>query len=154
MEETSRIALDLIQSDDRILWVGNQLLATFAEGVTQSAKERGSLAQVDALVSAEGVTQREKIKREKYETSRQYDEAEKIDLVLYALREVYVVMPAVQLALMRALMDLGAGARTIIFSTPSEEQAEAPHTYEVEMDSERAEELKFRYEEFSMRMRP
>ena len=95
------------------------------------------------------LTHRERTKREKYETSRPYDEAEKVNLVRYALYEVFVTVPAVRLAATRSLRDLGATVTTIEFSAPdAEERAEASYTHDVAMEPSVAEDLSRRFAEF------
>jgi len=101
-----------------------------------------------------GLSSREKTKREKYETSRPYEEHEKIELVKFALEEVFVTLPTMQMATERALRELGANATAIEFLAPDdEERPEGSYAQELGREDERrVENLKQRLAEFSERL--
>lgn len=150
MVDKSRMALDLMRSDATVSWVSDQVAASFAEGITQSAKDRGLLDTSSEFQLAQAeVTQRERTKREKYETSRPYEEPEKVELIAHALHELFVTIPAVQLAAAGSLLDLGAKTAAIEFSTPDdEENLERTPDHSVSMDQATAADLRHRYELF------
>ena len=88
MADTSRTAIDLLRSDPEIEWVEDHLFASYSEGTTQSAKELAVVDQIGYALAQDATARRERVKREKYETSRPYSEAEKIELLEFALRKV------------------------------------------------------------------
>ena len=102
MAETSRAALDVLRADEDIAWVATQLIASFTEGISDSATESWAVDEP----AAQSLTLREKTKRAKYETSRPFDEHEKLSLIRFALREVFVTLPAMQRAAAGALKNL------------------------------------------------
>ena len=62
MAETSRAALDVLRADKDIAWVADQLIASFTEGIADSATESWTVNE-QAL---EYLSPREKKKRKKY----------------------------------------------------------------------------------------
>lgn len=132
MIEKSRITLDLVRADDKASWVTDHLITSFSEGIAQSAKEVSRSVPRDFELSMETPSRREKAKREKYETSRPYDEIEKIELIQYALREVFITLPAIQDATARSLREFGASAAIIEFSAPDDEER-AERSYAIEL---------------------
>ncbi|WP_121242998.1 hypothetical protein [Sulfurisoma sediminicola] len=121
MTDQSRAALDLLRLDEKLSWVSEQLVASFTEGITHSAKEETGLGQRNFLDSMD-LTPRERTKREKYEMSRPYDESEKMELIQFALKEIFVTLPSMQDATAKALRDLGSRASAIEFSAPDDEE--------------------------------
>lgn len=149
MDETSRAALDFLRSNDKLVWVLDQLLASFSEGIAHSAKERGIAHQVDFLAAEATLTQKERTKREKYETSRPYDENEKLELIRFALAQVFVTLPAMQTATSKALRDLGSSATAIEFSTPDdEERPDGSYAQTLAPDSSVVDDLRQRLDHF------
>jgi hypothetical protein len=120
MEENSRSTLDVIRSDENLGWVAAQLVASFSEGIAHSAKDGESVLQRDYMESM-GLSPRERTKREKYETTRPYEESEKIDLIKFALGEVFLTLPSMQIATEKYLKELGSKASAIEFRSPDEE---------------------------------
>jgi hypothetical protein len=121
MDETSRAALDVLRSDGRMAWVAEQMIASFSEGIAHSAKESADPAQRE-FGDVVSLSARDRTKREKYETSRPYTESEKLVLIRFALEEVFVTLPSMQDASVKALADLGSSASTIEFTAPDEEE--------------------------------
>jgi hypothetical protein len=155
MDETSKAALDLIRRDDKLDWVLEQLISSFSEGIAQSAKERGNAVQVDMQVAETQMTSKERTKREKYETSRPYEETEKLDLINFALHEVFVTLPEIQAATAKSLKDLGATSTRIEFATPDdEERADGSYAVDVSDDRNNLEDLRQRFSSFSERLKP
>jgi hypothetical protein len=152
MEETSRAALDVLRSDKKIDWVVEQLIASFSEGIADSAKESSSLAQ-SQFVDAMGLSTRERTKREKYETSRPYDENEKLELIRFALEEVFVTLPSMQNATAKIIKELGSPASSIEFIAPDEEgQPEGSYTRKIAESHISVEHLKQRLAAFFERL--
>lgn len=143
MAETSRIAIDLLRANEEVAWVAEHLLASYSEGIAQSAKELAvSDATNLAMVQDETTARREKAKREKYETSRPYSEAEKIELLEFALKQVFIALPATQSSIAMALIDLGATADAIEFSAPDDEERETrSYTLRLSTDEEKLDDL-------------
>lgn len=153
MEDKSRLALELIRADEKVSWVRDQLASSFAEGITQSAKERSLASQNDFFLTDDNASSRERTKREKYETSRPYEEAEKVELIQHALHELFVTIPALQMEVTRSLLDLGAKTTDIEFSAPDEEEREeGNYTHHIVMEPERAADLIRRFDSFKERL--
>jgi hypothetical protein len=154
MEETSRVALDVLRSDEKLAWVTEQIIASFSEGIAQSAKESTSVVQSE-FIDDMALTPREKTKREKYETSRPYDENEKLELIRFALEEVFVTLPSMQNASAKALHDLGSVALSIEFTAPDEEERlEGSYTRNVAQNVISVDDLKQRLEGFHKKLVP
>lgn len=153
MEDKSGLALELIQADEGVSWVRDQLVSSFAEGITQSAKERSSVTQSDFFLVEDSLPSRERNKREKYETSRPYEEAEKIELIQHALHEVFVTIPALQNEVVRALSEFGVKADYIEFSTPDEEQPSGNHHHRITMRQDHATDLAQRFDSFKEKLK-
>jgi hypothetical protein len=156
MDERSRVALDLIRDDKEVSWVRDQLVVTFAAGFMQSAKERSLNNTSESLSILEAnVTKRERSKREKYETSRRYDEVEKVELIVQALHEVFVTIPAIQLAVAQSLQKFGAETAFIEFLPPDEEEeaiVESAPGHTISMNTDTQADLRQRFEEFKARL--
>lgn len=154
MNETSKAALDLIRRDDKVDWVLEHLISSFSEGIAQSVKERETAAQVDVQVAEAQMTSKERTKREKYETSRPYEESEKLDLIDFALHEVFVTLPEIQAASAKSLKDLGAASTRIEFDTPDdEERMDGSYAVDVSPDRNNLDDLRQRFSSFSSRLR-
>jgi hypothetical protein len=97
MEDKSRYLLEILRNDDRLSWIVEQLTASYAEGISQSAKDTASPILTE-IVDVQSLSRREKAKREKYETSRPYSSEEKLDLSKFALKEVFLTLPAMKAA--------------------------------------------------------
>lgn len=153
MEETSRNALDVFRSDQNVAWIADQLVTSFSEGIAHSAKDGEQVLQRDFIESM-GLSSREKTKREKYETSRPYEEHEKLALVKFALEEVFVTLPTMRMATEKALRELGTNATAIEFLAPDEEERpEGSYAQEFGRDDKkRIEDLKQRLSQFSERL--
>lgn len=149
MDETSRSALDVIRLDPAMGWVAAQLVDSFTEGIAESAKERGVAIYSQAMDAEGETTRRERTKREKYETSRPYQEGEKLNLTQYALEQVFVVVPAIQLASSKALSGLGAPSTAIEFLAPDdEERPEGSYSRQGPPSPDEVADLKQRFEAF------
>jgi hypothetical protein len=123
MEDRIRDLLDAIRKDEQLSWVVEQLNASFAEGISQSAKDASSQALAE-FVAPGSLSTREKTKREKYETSRPYTEDEKLELTKFALKEVFLTLPAMKASTFELLRELGSTASSIEFTVPDEEERE------------------------------
>lgn len=123
MDDRVRDLLDAIRKDKGLSWVVDQLNASFAEGISQSAKDATSLALPEFVLPG-SLTTREKTKREKYETSRPYTDDEKLELTKFALREVFLTLPAMKASTFESLRELGSTASSIEFTVPDEEERE------------------------------
>lgn len=129
---TSSELLDLIRADDRLAWVVEQLLATFAEGIAAKVADH----QVGFERYANELPIKDRNRREKYETSRPFTENEKFDLILNALQQVYKTLPDIQQEAFSKLRQLGSGAQVIQFVAPDEEERlEGSYTQVIARDS-------------------
>lgn len=152
MEEQIHKLLDILRDDESTLWIVDQLTATYAEGLSQSAKDTSPLVQSE-YIEVTKLTTREKAKREKYETSRPYTEHEKLELANFALSEVFLTLPAMRDSTTKALQDLGSQASLIEFSVPDEEEREeGSYAQPLVSDAPEREELKRRLEVFLQRL--
>lgn len=142
----SRDLLDLLRRDEKIAWVVDHLLNSFAEGITESAKEKvvNSNPEVDDKTEA-----REKTKRAKYETTRPYTDSEKIELISFAIQQVFEVIPAMQTAAAHALKEFDVNASVIEFAAPdSEERTDETYSRLLESYGPVERDLRSRYEKF------
>jgi hypothetical protein len=154
MEDKSRYLLEILRNDDRLSWIVEQLTASYAEGISQSAKDTASPILTE-IVDVQSLSRREKAKREKYETSRPYSSEEKLDLSKFALKEVFLTLPAMKAATFNSLRELGSTATSIEFTVPDEEdRAEGSYTEEVTPTRDSQEDLKRRINEFLQRITP
>lgn len=119
MEEVDQI-LRLMRESDDIRWVAEQIEASFAQGISMSAKEAIVDARFFDLQSPTGLSKIEQRKREKYETTRPYTDLEKKELIVAALKAVFVDLPATQSAGMKGLHEVGADVTSIEFMPPAE----------------------------------
>jgi hypothetical protein len=150
MNETSRAVLAALRSDRKVSWVAEQLVTSFSEGVTLSARESR-----DAGDDLMALTPREKTKRQKHGTSRPYYESEKIELIHFALREIFIALPSMQIASIKALREFGSLASSIEFATPDEEErSEESYTWSLVEDLPSVEDLQRKLQEFSQSLVP
>lgn len=157
MEDVSRLVLEILRTDDRLSWVRDQVAATLAEGVVESAKSRDSGELViyqEHQALSPAALRRERTKREKYETSRPYRESERIDLIERALKDVFLTVPALETGLLSGLRELGAAATIVEFLPPEEEESEASSSAHVISSSpDRRADLSDRVNRFVSRLR-
>lgn len=126
MKKTSREALDLFKKE-KISWIVDQLIASFSEGIASSAEDASPI-HGDISIESVKLSSSERTKRKKYETSRPYDEHEKLDLIKFALHEVFLNLPALKMSADKSLKELGATADKIEFLAPDEEEHPDNHT--------------------------
>lgn len=141
----------MLEEDSNATWIRDQISESIAEGITQSAKGdppiRGDIAHSQATSD---LAYRERSRREKYETSRPFSEQERVLLIRSGLREVFVTIPAVELAAIRYLRSLTSDSTSIVFSAPEEyEVADARSVHRIEMTEAQAKDLSERFERFS-----
>lgn len=152
MEDRVRDLLDAIRKDEKLFWVVEQLNASFAEGISQSAKD-DSYQPLAELVLPGSLSAREKTKREKYETSRPYTDEEKLELTKFALKEVFLTLPAMKASTFESLRELGSTAASIEFTVPDEEEREEGSYVEAaDPNRARQQELSRRFNEFLQRI--
>lgn len=152
MEDRVRDLLDAIRKDEQLFWVVEQLNASFAEGLSQSAKDASSQSLSEFIVPG-SLSAREKTKREKYETSRPYTDDEKLELTKFALKEIFLTLPAMKASTFESLRELGSTASYIEFTVPDEEEREEGSYAEAvnpNRDSQQA--LSHRFSEFLQRI--
>lgn len=152
MEDRVRDLLDAIRTDEQLFWVVEQLNASFAEGISQSAKDASSQPLAEFVVPG-SLSAREKTKREKYETSRPYTDDEKLELTKFALKEIFLTLPAMKASTFESLRELGSTASSIEFTVPDEEEREEG-SYAEAANPNRAsqQELSRRFNEFLQRI--
>jgi hypothetical protein len=148
MEKKVRELFDAMRADESVSWVVEQLSASFAEGVSESAKD--AVAQESAKSNAGGSrAKREKSGRENYETSRSYTDVEKLELAKFALKEVFLTLPAMTISTLERLRELGSTASSIEFRTPDEEGPEdGAHVLASSLNGVSQQELRRRFAEF------
>lgn len=148
MNETSRAALEVLRSDKKIAWIADQLVASFSEGVTLSVREVSGVGH-----DLTALTPRERAKRQKHETSRPYEENEKIELIRFALEEVFVAVPSMQIASTKFLREFAPLASSIEFSAPDEEErAEKDYTRQLIGEFPSVENFQRRLQNFCQRL--
>lgn len=154
MEDISRDLLDLMRRDERLSWIVEQLTSSYAEGISQSAKDSNSHVQ-NEFSDVQSLSTREKAKREKYETSRPYTNEEKLDLAKFALKEVFLTLPAMKASTFESLRELGSTASTIEFTVPDEEErTEGSYSEEINPNRVLQQELGRRINEFLQSTNP
>lgn len=152
MEDRARELLDALRRDERLSWVVEQLNASFAEGISQSAKDSSSQVLAEFYAPA-SLSTREKTKREKYETSRPYTDDEKLELTKFALREVFLTLPAMKASTFESLRELGSTASSIEFTVPDEEEREeGSYAEATNPNRDSQQELNRRFSEFLRRI--
>jgi hypothetical protein len=152
MEDGSRDFLDILRKDERLSWVVDQLNASFAEGISQSAKDAGSHT-INEFADVGSLSTRERAKREKYETSRPFSDDEKLELTKFALKEVFLTLPAMRASTFESLRELGSTASSIEFTVPDdEERAEGSYAERTNPDRATQEELRRRITDFLQRI--
>ena len=119
MEKVDHI-LQLMRESDDARWIAEQIEASFAQGISMSVKEAIVDGRFFELQPPTGLSKTEQRKREKYETTRPYTDSEKKDLVIAALRAVFVDLPAIQSAGLKGLREVGAESTSVEFLPPAE----------------------------------
>lgn len=148
MEEDVATILSLLREDESTRWVAEQVQRTFSQGLSMSVKEASEDQGFTALEPS-GLTTRERRKREKYETTRPYSDQEKRAVIRKALETLYVELPAIQVAALGGLKDLGINATTMEFLAPVEpEQNHVEYSLTLEDQISRRASLASRFQEF------
>lgn len=142
------LVIRLLREDEHTQWVADQVATSFAQGVSMNVKETLSDSQFYSLEPSD-LTNREKQKREKYETTRPYSEDEKLQLLTEALDTLYIDLPAIQVAALKGLSDFGADSSAIVFVPPDEpEQGEYGYTMDLQELEKTQEVLKMNFGRF------
>ncbi|MDN7542745.1 hypothetical protein [Burkholderia cenocepacia] len=146
------LVLRLLREDESTPWVADQVASSFAQGVSMNVKE--ALADVEFFsLEPQGLSSREKQKREKYETTRPYTDDEKLLLLAEALETVYVDLPAIQVAGLKGLQSFTAEGISIEFAPPDEpEQDRYGYTDDLKAALVRSEELRNRFDQFKQEL--
>ena len=130
MDETIDTFLSVLRRDGATSWVADELTQTFAQGISMSVKDATLDAQFFAL-ELDGLSSRERQKREKYETTRPYSDDEKIELLRAALQTLFVELPEIQATGIERLRGFGAKADYLEFVPPDEpEQGQSGYLLE------------------------
>jgi hypothetical protein len=133
--ESLELLLRLINERAETRWVGEQLQETFARGISMAVSEAREDSYFEVAFQT-GLPTRDAKRREAYETSRPYTDEEKLQIVINALRVLFVEVPAVQEAAIRRLNDLGSNATTIVMAGPEGvEQVEREHAIDAKQAS-------------------
>ena len=119
MEEVDSV-LRLMRESKDARWVAEQIEASFAQGISMSVKNAIVDGRFFELEPAALLSKGEQRKREKYETTRPYTDVEKKELLIAALKAVFIDLPAIQSAGIKGLRDIGAGVGSIEFAPPDE----------------------------------
>jgi hypothetical protein len=131
------LLLRLLREDGATAWVSDQVVSSFVQGVSMNVKDAQSDAGFGDFEPI-GLTNRERRQREKYETTRPYSEQEKLQLLDQALKTLFVVLPAIQIAGLRNLGEFDGGATEIKFVPPDEpELGRSEYTIELASTVER-----------------
>lgn len=153
MDEKVDKLLVILRERDDTSWVADQIVQSFGQGISMNVKEASLDLQFSALEPV-GLSTREKQKREKYETTRPYSDEEKTELLREALETLFVELPAIQVAGMAGLQELGSKATAIEF-VPPDEPEQGRFEYTKRLDDVRAEQaaLRTRFSEFEEDLR-
>lgn len=148
MEEVDLI-LRLMRESDDARWIAEQIDASFAQGISLSAKEAIVDGRFLELQPPMGLSKVEQRKREKYETTRPYTDSEKKDLVVAALKAVFVDLPSIHSAGMRGLREVGAAFTSVEFMPPAElEQGHSSYSRNLPETQAQESSLRERVEKF------
>lgn len=147
MDERVDKLLVMLRERDETSWVADQIVQSFGQGISMNVKEASLDLQFSALEPV-GISTREKQKREKYETTRPYSDEEKIELLREALETLFVELPAIQVAGMSGLRELGSKATAIEF-VPPDEPEQGRFAYSKSLDEVSAEQAALRINLFA-----
>jgi hypothetical protein len=142
MDERVDKLLVMLRERDETSWVADQIIQSFGQGISMNVKEASLDLQFSALEPV-GLSTREKQKREKYETTRPYSDEEKMELLREAIKTLFVELPAIQVAGMSGLQELGSKA-TVIEFVPPDEPERGRFEYSRSLDDIRAEQAALR----------
>lgn len=117
--------LRLLRESKETSWVADQLVASFAQGVSMNVKDAITDGRFFELAPYD-ISRGDERKRQTYETTRPYTDTEKLDLIKQALKALFVELPTVQVAGFRGLLDLGAHVSNIEFLAPEDSEENTP----------------------------
>jgi hypothetical protein len=119
MEEVDLVLRLMLESEDA-RWIAEQIEASFAQGISMSVKKAIVDGRFFELEPPTGLSKIEQRKREKYETTRPYTDSDKKELIVTALRAVFIDLPAIQSAGIKGLREIGADFTRVEFMPPAE----------------------------------
>lgn len=133
MDDKVSQTLDLLAADMLTTWVRDELQASFAEGITEKvseqAKSSGYVSVVEPMALREA--RKEQTKRESYETTRPYTADEQLDLLEFALTQVFVALPAVRTSTTSFLRKLAPSLEAVEFLSDQDEAAAPRHRHDL-----------------------
>jgi len=132
MDTRAEVLLSLLRSSGDTSWVAEQVTRSIAEGISTPVKDAAKDARFKEQ-EPPAIKAADQRKRQKYETTRAYTEPEEFNLVLSAFEALYVELPAVQVAGLKQLLELGSTAVAIEFIPPDASEPDV-HAYTISIE--------------------
>lgn len=107
-------------------WIADEIEETLVQGISMNAKEALNDAGFFQLKRSNEITTRDRNRRQNYETSRPFSEDEKTELIIKALKSIYLELPKIKLSALENIRDLEISATEIRFYS-SEDEATNQH---------------------------
>lgn len=136
MREVDRFLQEILL-DPNFSWVADQITETISQGVSMNAQEASSDSRFFNLVEPADITQRERNRRQKYETSRSYTEDEMVDVIRDALKKYFIDLPSVRMSAIENLKNVVGDVDSIAFSTSDDSLVEQEVIHEFDFESAR-----------------
>ncbi len=106
--------IKLLRESESTAWVAEQIKYTLSQGKSVTYKDAAKSKDFFKLESSD-ISNRDRKKRDSYETTRPYTEAEARELTVSALRSLFLDIPWFQLKAFMNLNDLGIDVGEIQF---------------------------------------
>jgi hypothetical protein len=142
--------IKMLREKKDTLWVADQLSETFSEGVLMEIREMSQHEEFDLV--PEGITKKEKIKRQKYGTTRPYSDREKLEILENGLRRTFLEIQEVQISTFERIKKFVPSILNIIFVSPDDAKGET-HTINLSKIKGSNENLKERFNQFIVNLR-
>jgi len=140
------LLLRLLREGNDTIWIADQLSETYSEGVLIGMKDINE-AEFFQLEPSD-ITRTERVKRQKYETTRTFSDQEKLELLENGLKKVFVEIPAIQSSTFAKLRKFDPSVTEINFVPQDEEREIESHSISLSDVTEKQEDLKDRFNNF------
>lgn len=102
-------------------WVAGEVDETLSQGISMNVKDAATDSKFYELLPSQNITEKERNKRQKYETSRVFTDDEKLEVILKAFEVIYLDLPAIRKSAIINLAEIDKKIEKITFSSAEEE---------------------------------
>lgn len=125
--DSSKDFLSEIKNDANISWIAKEIEDTISQGVSMSGAEISYNAETFELAPPTGLTREDNKKKKSYETTRQLNESEEVNVFLDSFEKVYVDIPSFKQSAFETLKQFNTNLQKIEFVSLVNEEEDSSY---------------------------